>query len=273
MEVFDPEKDVPLARKKLVIHHQPFCFEVWESEKYKRQYFVISQNRSSISFPTSASYSFLDAFDGFCEGFEKQLQEGNFSRKEYSLNIDDMVFSFTSGKDRWGPLIKVSEASSTHDNNSIIVQSGCNRRGQNDGWKLFKETLARITRNIRVFYPPHELICNPPKQIVEVAEAKAVFTTSQIDHKSSAVQLNIESSQDENSTSGISKMMTSDDRRFFFDLGSDEGLKISEVSGDRQSSITVPLTVLSEFHEILGQYIYLGTTNDSKKLASEKGME
>ncbi|XP_038698394.1 uncharacterized protein LOC119995981 [Tripterygium wilfordii] len=229
MEVFDPEKDVPLARKKKLIHHQTFCFEVWENEKYKRQYFVISQNHSSISFPTSACSIFLDAFDGFCEGFEKQLQEGYFIRKKDSLNIDDKVFSFTNGKDRLGNLlIKVSQASSSSNySNSIIVQSGRNRRDKNDGWKLFRETLATIAGNIKVFYPPHdELICNHAKHIVEeVTETKTDSTNSQIHHKSSTAQLNIESSQD--------------DRRFFSDLGREEGLKISEVSDD-QSSMTVP---------------------------------
>ena len=64
--------------------------------------------------------------------------------------------------------------------------------------------------------------------------------------------------QDEIGNLGVSKVIRADQKRFFFDLGSNNRghfLRISEVAGSDRSSIILPLSGLKQFHEIVGHFV------------------
>ncbi|KAB5572810.1 hypothetical protein DKX38_000004 [Salix brachista] len=64
--------------------------------------------------------------------------------------------------------------------------------------------------------------------------------------------------QDEISNLGVSKVIRVDQKRFFFDLGSNNRghfLRISEVAGNDRSSIILPLSGLKQFHETVGHFV------------------
>ncbi|KAI0511980.1 hypothetical protein KFK09_012614 [Dendrobium nobile] len=66
------------------------------------------------------------------------------------------------------------------------------------------------------------------------------------------------SPQDEVGSMGLSKVIRADQKRFFFDLGSNNRghfLRISEVAGPDRSSIILPLSALKQFHEMLGHFV------------------
>lgn len=69
-----------------------------------------------------------------------------------------------------------------------------------------------------------------------------------------SVELPLQSSDD----LGVSKVFRADQKRFFFDLGSNNRghfLKISEVAGSDRSSIILPLSGLKQFHEVVGHFV------------------
>lgn len=64
--------------------------------------------------------------------------------------------------------------------------------------------------------------------------------------------------QDDIGVMGMSKVIRADQKRFFFDLGSNNRghfLRISEVAGADRSSIILPLSGLKQFHEIIGHFV------------------
>nr|CAB3476776.1 unnamed protein product [Digitaria exilis] len=64
--------------------------------------------------------------------------------------------------------------------------------------------------------------------------------------------------QEEISGMGMSKVIRADQKRFFFDLGSNNRghyLRISEVAGADRSSIILPLSGLKQFHEMVGHFV------------------
>ncbi|MQL96258.1 hypothetical protein Taro_028928 [Colocasia esculenta] len=64
--------------------------------------------------------------------------------------------------------------------------------------------------------------------------------------------------QEEISSLGTSKVIRADQKRFFFDLGSNNRghfLRISEVAGADRSSIILPLSGLKQFHEMIGHFV------------------
>ncbi|AQK89514.1 Transcription factor Pur-alpha 1 [Zea mays] len=64
--------------------------------------------------------------------------------------------------------------------------------------------------------------------------------------------------QEEISGMGMSKVIRADQKRFFFDLGSNNRghyLRISEVAGVDRSSIILPLSGLKQFHEMVGHFV------------------
>ncbi|KAI3850646.1 hypothetical protein MKX03_026643, partial [Papaver bracteatum] len=66
------------------------------------------------------------------------------------------------------------------------------------------------------------------------------------------------SPQDESGNLGVSKVIRADQKRFFFDLGSNNRghfLRISEVAGSDRSSIILPLSGLKQFHEMVGHFV------------------
>ncbi|KAF3785985.1 Transcription factor Pur-alpha 1 [Nymphaea thermarum] len=78
-----------------------------------------------------------------------------------------------------------------------------------------------------------------------------------------AAELNVERSvelppSDEMGSMGLSKVIRADQKRFFFDLGSNNRghfLRISEVAGADRSSIILPISGLKQFHDMIGHFV------------------
>ncbi|RVW18462.1 Transcription factor Pur-alpha 1 [Vitis vinifera] len=133
-------------------------------------------------------------------------------------------------------LMRVSEASVSRNRSTIIVPAGSTR---DEGWAAFRNILAEINEASRLFILPNQYSTGP------------------------ASELNVERSvelpaQDEIGNLGVSKVIRADQKRFFFDLGSNNRghfLRISEVAGSDRSSIILPLSGLKQFHEMVGHFV------------------
>ncbi|KAL9436487.1 hypothetical protein AB3S75_022522 [Citrus x aurantiifolia] len=240
-------EEVLLLCRKIKIQQRLFCFEF--KENCFAQYLLICHNGSSLLVPSNGISCFLDAVDCLSSGFVKQEQRDydGFS-KEKELKIDDKVFCFGIGQKRWGHYMKVWEASASQNNtSSIIIPSGNNGI---DGWELFKTTLAEVYKTSRLLCPPLQGQSAPAESSTD---AKVNSVTCE-----SAQNLNIESSQIREGSTGEARMMRAGSKRFYFDLGSNKRghfLKISEVMGANRSSIIIPLSSMQQFHEMVGHFL------------------
>ncbi|XP_015883613.2 transcription factor Pur-alpha 1 [Ziziphus jujuba] len=248
--------DVELLCKTLQVEHKLFYFDLKENPRGR--YLKISEKtsatRSTIIVPFSGISWFLDLFNYYVNSDDQDV----FSKE---LQLDTKVFYFDIGENRRGRFLKVSEASVSRNRSTIIVPAGSTR---DEGWAAFRNILAEINEASRLFMLPNQPSSEPSERLVGLSDdVGAGFISGHSSQPTTTSELNIDRSvelpaQDEIGNMGISKVIRADQKRFFFDLGSNNRghfLRISEVAGSDRSSIILPLSGLKQFHEIVGHFV------------------
>ncbi|KAJ0090259.1 hypothetical protein Patl1_14023 [Pistacia atlantica] len=178
-------------------------------------FFVGSESSSLTSFFVGLSSSSSD--------FRQTLIGENGNRFSPSHTVDDKAFSTL-----------VSEASVSRNRNNIIVPAGSSR---DEGWTAFRNILAEINEASRLFIL-HNQASEPSERLVRLSDdVGAGFISGHSSQPASASELNVDRSvdlpaQDEIGNMGVSKVIRADQKRFFFDLGSNNMghfLRISEI--------------------------------------------
>ncbi|KAJ4970616.1 hypothetical protein NE237_003715 [Protea cynaroides] len=248
--------DVELLCKTLQVEHKLFYFDLKENPRGR--YLKISEktsvNRSTIIVPVNGISWFLDLFNYYVNSDEQDA----FSKE---LQLDTKVFYFDIGENRRGRFLKVAEASVNRNRSTIIVPAGSAR---DEGWAAFRNILAEINEASRLFILPNQKNSEPAEHIVGLSDdVGAGFISGHGTQPAPASDLNVDRtvdlpSQDEIGGIGVSKVIRADQKRFFFDLGSNNRghfLRISEVAGADRSSIILPLSGLKQFHEMVGHFV------------------
>ncbi|XP_040946398.1 transcription factor Pur-alpha 1 isoform X3 [Gossypium hirsutum] len=248
--------DVELVCKTLQVEHKLFYFDLKENPRGR--YLKISEKtsatRSTIIVPSSGISWFLDLFNYYVNSDDHDL----FSKE---LQLDTKVFYFDIGENRRGRFLKVSEASVSRNRSTIIVPAGSTR---DEGWAAFRNILAEINEASRLFLLPNQQQSSElSERLVGLSDDVGAGFISGHNQPSSTSELNVDRSielppQDETGNMGVSKVIRADQKRFFFDLGSNNRghfLRISEVAGSDRSSIILPLSGLKQFHEIVGHFV------------------
>ncbi|XP_050219573.1 transcription factor Pur-alpha 1 [Mercurialis annua] len=227
--------DVELLCKTLQVEHKLFYFDLKENPRgrYLKVSEKTSATRSTIIVPCSGISWFLDLFNYYVNSDDPDL----FSKE---LQLDSKVFYFDIGENRRGRFLKVSEASVSRNRSTIIIPAG------DEGWAAFRNILAEINEaatqqtSVGLSDDVGAGFISAPKSVVNV---------------DASVEL---PAQDEMGSMEVSKVIRADQKRFFFDLGSNNRghfLRISEVAGSDRSSIILPLSGLKQFHEIVGHFV------------------
>lgn len=249
--------DVELMCKTLQVEHKLFYFDLKENPRGR--YLKISEktsaSRSTIILPYNGVSWFLNLFNYYVDSDDPQV----FISKE--LQLDTKVFYFDVGENRRGRFLKISEASVSRNRSTIIVPAGSSR---DEGWAAFRNILAEINEASRLFILPNQLLhdSEAPEQLVGLSDdVGAGFISGHSSQPSPAADLDDRSSEipppDEVGNTGASKVIRVDQKKFFFDLGSNNRghfLKISEVTGSDRSSIILPLSGLKQFYEMVGHF-------------------
>ncbi|KAI4368558.1 hypothetical protein MLD38_017104 [Melastoma candidum] len=248
--------DVELMCKTLQVEHKLFYFDLKENPRGR--YLKISEKtsatRSTIIVPFTGISWFLDLFNYYVTADEQDL----FSKE---LQLDTKVFYFDVGENRRGRFLKVSEASVSRNRSTIIVPAGNSRE---EGWAAFRDILAEVNEASRLFILPNQQNPESAEQLVGLSDdVGAGFISGHNSQPSPSSDLNADRSvelpgQEEIGNMGVSKVIRVDQKKFFFDLGSNNRghfLRISEVAGSDRSSIILPLSGLRQFHEIVGHFV------------------
>uniref|UniRef100_A0A5B6ZJA1 Putative transcription factor Pur-alpha 1 n=1 Tax=Davidia involucrata TaxID=16924 RepID=A0A5B6ZJA1_DAVIN len=248
--------DVELLCKTLQVEHKLFYFDLKENPRGR--YLKISEKtsatRSTIIVPFNGISWFLDLFNYYVNSDEQDV----FSKE---LQLDTKVFYFDIGENRRGRFLKVSEASVSRNRSTIIVPAGSVR---DEGWAAFRNILAEINEASRLFTLPNQQNSEPSEGLVGLSDdVGAGFISGHSSQPVPASELNVDRSVDlppldEIGNLGVSKVIRADQKRFFFDLGSNNRghfLRISEVAGSDRSSIILPLSGLKQFYEMVGHFV------------------
>ncbi|PON45957.1 Purine-rich element binding protein family [Trema orientale] len=254
--------DVELLCKTLQVEHKLFYFDLKENPRGR--YLKISEKtsatRSTIIVPFSGISWFLDLFNYYVNSDDHD-HDHNHDLFSKELQLDTKVFYFDVGENRRGRFLKVSEASVSRNRSTIIVPAGSNR---DEGWAAFRNILAEINEASRLFILPNQQSAESSERIVGLSDdVGAGFISGHSGQPATTSELNMDRSvelpaQDEIGNMGVSKVIRADQKRFFFDLGSNNRghfLRISEVAGSDRSSIILPLSGLKQFHEIVGHFV------------------
>ncbi|CAL1356428.1 unnamed protein product [Linum trigynum] len=250
--------DVELMCKTLQVEHKLFYFDLKENPRgrYLKISEKTSSTRSTIIVPSSGISWFLDLFNYYVNSDEHDL----FSKE---LQLDTKVFYFDIGENRRGRFLKVSEASVSRNRSTIIVPAGTSR---DEGWASFRNILADINEASRLYMLSNQQNSESPERLVGLSDdVGAGFISGHSTQQPAppTSELNVDRAvdlptQDEIGNLGVSKVIRVDQKRFFFDLGSNNRghfLRISEVAGSDRSSIILPLSGLKQFHEIVGHFV------------------
>uniref|UniRef100_A0A5B6ZGE4 Putative transcription factor Pur-alpha 1 n=1 Tax=Davidia involucrata TaxID=16924 RepID=A0A5B6ZGE4_DAVIN len=248
--------DVELLCKTLQVEHKLFYFDLKENPRGR--YLKISEKtsatRSTIIVPFNGISWFLDLFNYYVNSDEQDV----FSKE---LQLDTKVFYFDIGENRRGRFLKVSEASVSRNRSTIIVPAGSVR---DEGWAAFRNILAEINEASRLFTLPNQQNSEPSEHLAGLSDVVgAGFISGHSSQPAPASELNVDRSvdlplPDEIGNLGVSKVIRADQKRFFFDLGSNNRghfLRISEVAGSDRSSIILPLSGLKQFYEMVGHFV------------------
>ncbi|KAI4383648.1 hypothetical protein MLD38_009459 [Melastoma candidum] len=248
--------DVELMCKTLQVEHKLFYFDLKENPRGR--YLKISEKtsatRSTVIVPFSGISWFLDLFNYYVSADDQDL----FSKE---LQLDTKVFYFDVGENRRGRFLKISEASASRNRSTIIVPSG--NTGE-DGWAAFRNILAEVNEASRLFLLPNQQNSEPSEQLVGLSDdVGAGFISGHNSQPSPSSDLNVDRSVElpgleEVGNMGMSKVIRVDQKKFFFDLGSNNRghfLRISEVAGSDRSSIILPLSGLKQFHDVVGHFV------------------
>ncbi|CAI0432483.1 unnamed protein product [Linum tenue] len=246
--------DVELMCKTLQVEHKLFYFDLKENPRgrYLKISEKTSSTRSTIIVPSSGISWFLDLFNYYVNSDEHDL----FSKEL------QQVFYFDIGENRRGRFLKVSEASVSRNRSTIIVPAGTSR---DEGWASFRNILADINEASRLYMLPNQQNSETSERLVGLSDdVGAGFISGHSSQQAAPTsELNVDRAvdlptQDEIGNLGVSKVIRADQKRFFFDLGSNNRghfLRISEVAGSDRSSIILPLSGLKQFHEIVGHFV------------------
>ncbi|KAK4763610.1 hypothetical protein SAY87_013048 [Trapa incisa] len=248
--------DVELMCKTLQVEHKLFYFDLKENPRGR--YLKISEKtsatRSTIIVPFSGISWFLNLFNYYVNSDDQD----SYSKE---LQLDTKIFYFDVGENRRGRFLKVSEASVNRNRSTIIVPAGSTR---DEGWTAFRNILAEINEANMLFIMPNQPNSEPSEHIVGLSDdVGAGFISGHNSQPSPVSDLAVERvvelpAQDEIGNMGVSKVIRVDQKKFFFDLGSNNRghfLRISEVAGSDRSSIILPLSGLKQFHEIVGHFV------------------
>nr|XP_043631948.1 transcription factor Pur-alpha 1 [Erigeron canadensis] len=257
--------DVELLSKTLQVEHKLFYFDLKENPRGR--YLKISEKtsatRSTIIVPFNGISWFFDIFNYYVNTDDQDV-----SSKE--LQLDTKVFYFDVGENRRGRFLKVSEASVSRNRSTIIVPAGSTR---DEGWSAFRNILEEINEASKLFVLPNQQNAEgiTQERIVGLSDdvgAGFIAGNSSQSAPTASSDLNLGDrtstfelpppSSDESSAFGVSKVIRADQKRFFFDLGSNNRghyLRISEVAGSDRSSIILPLSGLKQFHEMVGHFV------------------
>lgn len=249
--------DVELVSKTLQFEHKLFYFDLKENPR--GQYLKISEKtsatRSTIIVPVNGILWFLDLFNYYVNTDDQEV----FSKE---LKLDTKVFYFDVGENKRGRFLKVSEASLSRNRSTIIVPAGSSGE---EGWAAFRNILMEINDEAtRLFMVPNQNMENSSERLPGLSDdVGAGFISGQSNPSASGPELNIDrlvefSPSDDIGGMGLSKVIRVDQKRFFFDLGSNNRghfLRISEVAGPDRSSIILPLSGLRQFHEMIGHFV------------------
>ncbi|KAD7478137.1 hypothetical protein E3N88_01273 [Mikania micrantha] len=259
--------DVELLSKTLQVEHKLFYFDLKENPRGR--YLKISEKtsatRSTIIVPFNGIAWFFDIFNYYVTSDDQDV-----SSKE--LQLDSKVFYFDIGENRRGRFLKVSEASVSRNRSTIIVPAGSNR---DEGWSAFRNILEEINETSKLFAPSNQvpfsnisLSLSTTSGLSDDVGAGFIAGNSSQSAPVATSDLNLgdrtttfdlpPSSSDESGGFGVSKVIRADQKRFFFDLGSNNRghyLRISEVAGSDRSSIILPLSGLKQFHEMVGHFV------------------
>lgn len=257
--------DVELLSKTLQVEHKLFYFDLKENPRGR--YLKISEKtsatRSTIIVPFNGISWFFDIFNYYVTSDDQDI-----SSKE--LQLDSKVFYFDIGENRRGRFLKVSEASVSRNRSTIIVPAGSTR---DEGWSAFRNILEEINEASKLFVLPNQQNSEgiTPERLVGLSDdvgAGFIAGNSSQSVPPASSDLNLGDrtstfdlappSSDESGSFGVSKVIRADQKRFFFDLGSNNRghyLRISEVAGSDRSSIILPLSGLKQFHEMVGQFV------------------
>ncbi|XP_026391701.1 transcription factor Pur-alpha 1-like isoform X2 [Papaver somniferum] len=251
--------DVELLCKTLQVEHKLFYFDLKENPR--GQYLKISEKtsatRSTIIVPASGIVWFLDLFNYYVTTSDNDQQEP--LSKE--LQLDTKVFYFDVGENKRGRFLKVSEASVSRNRSTIIVPAGSSC---DEGWVAFRNILGEINEASRLLTVPNQQNSEPSERLVGLSDdVGAGFISGHSTQAATSSDVNVERSievspQEETGNLGVSKVIRADQKRFFFDLGSNNRghfLRISEVAGSDRSSIILPLSGLKQFHEMVGHFV------------------
>ncbi|KAJ0853147.1 putative purine-rich element binding protein family [Helianthus annuus] len=197
--------DVELLSKTLQVEHKLFYFDLKENPRGR--YLKISEK-------TSATRSTII----------------DVSSKE--LQLDSKVFYFDIGENRRGRFLKVSEASVSRNRSTIIVPAGSNR---DEGWTAFRNILEEINETSKLFVSSNQQNSEGITQerlvglsddvgagfIAGNSSQSAPIATSDLNLGDRSTTFDLPpSSSDESGGFGVSKVIRADQKRFFFDLGS-----------------------------------------------------
>ncbi|KAL5227698.1 hypothetical protein ABZP36_015963 [Zizania latifolia] len=252
--------DVELVSKTLQFEHKLFYFDLKENPRGR--YLKISEKtsatRSTIIVPVAGVAWFLDLFDYYIRTDERDA----FSKE---LRLDTKVFYFDIGENKRGRFLKVSEASVNRNRSTIIVPAGSSGE---EGWEAFRGVLLEINNEASRLYVlpnhPNQQHLEPPEHLPGLSDdVGAGFIAGHGSQSASGPDVDVERlvdlpPQEEISGIGMSKVIRADQKRFFFDLGSNNRghyLRISEVAGADRSSIILPLSGLRQFHEMVGHFV------------------
>ncbi|CAN1245532.1 Transcription factor Pur-alpha 1 [Linum grandiflorum] len=245
--------DVELMCKTLQVEHKLFYFDLKDNPRgrYLKISEKTSSTRSTIIVPSSGIAWFLDLFNYYVTSDEQDL----FSKEL------PKVFYFDVGDNRRGRFLKISEASVSRNRSTIIVPAGSSRV---EGWASFRNILEEINEASRLFLPPGQQSSELSERLVGLSDdVGAGFIPGHSSQTAPTPEPNMDrgvdlSRPDEIGNLGVSKVIRVDQKRFFFDLGSNNRghfLRISEVAGADRSSIILPLSGLKQFHETVGHFV------------------
>ncbi|XP_057781158.1 transcription factor Pur-alpha 1 isoform X3 [Salvia miltiorrhiza] len=243
--------DVELLCKTLQVEHKLFYFDLKENPRGR--YLKISEKtsatRSTIIVPSNGIAWFLDLFNYYVNSDDQDV----FSKE---LQLDTKVFYFDVGENRRGRFLKISEASVSRNRSTIIVPAGSAR---DEGWAAFRNILGEINETSRLVILPNQNSEVPERLVGLSDDVGAGFISSHSSQSAPAADLNVDRSSDLPPPDDIvSKVIRADQKKFFFDLGSNNRghfLRISEVTGSDRSSIILPLSGLKQFHEMVGHFV------------------
>ncbi|XP_010938120.1 transcription factor Pur-alpha 1 isoform X1 [Elaeis guineensis] len=258
MEGASGGNDVELVSKTLQFEHKLFYFDLKENPRGR--YLKISEKtsatRSTIIVPVNGIAWFIDLFNYYVNTDEQDA----FSKE---LKLDTKVFYFDIGENKRGRFLKISEASVNRNRSTIIVPAGSSGE---EGWTAFRNILLEINEEAsRLFIVPNQQQhMEPSERLPGLSDdVGAGFIPGHSTQSATGSELNVDRlvelpPQEDIGGMGMSKVIRADQKRFFFDLGSNNRghfLRISEVAGADRSSIILPLSGLKQFHEMIGHFV------------------